>query len=177
MRTKPSRHLLTCASALLLMLLPACRRTPLTGAPELRLGREECHECGMQVDEDRSSCSLLVDREGERLYVYFDDIGCMLDYDYAEQGKVAVLERFVHDYGTRAWVPALEAVYLQSDRQALRTPMGSGLASFASRPDAEAAQQKFGGELMDLRSLAVARRERIWAEYGKPEGAQPVQIP
>ena len=36
-------------------LLAGCDRAPLSGPPELRLGRDECVECGMIINDDRCS--------------------------------------------------------------------------------------------------------------------------
>lgn len=157
--------------------LAGCARPPLTGPPNLRVGRDECVECGMLVAEDRFSSASIVEREGERSYVFFDDIGCMLDYEYEHQGGVRVVERYVHDHDTRAWVPGLEAVYVLADRDSLRTPMGSGIAAFADRSAAEALAAQHRGTLHDFRTLAVARREWMWANFGKPADARPVPPP
>jgi nitrous oxide reductase accessory protein NosL len=157
--------------------LGGCTRPPLTGPPNLRVGRDECIECGMLVAEDRFSSASIVERQGERSYVFFDDIGCMLDYEYEQQGQVRVVERYVHDHDTRAWVPGLEAVYVFADRDSLRTPMGSGIAACADRAAAEALAARHKGTLHDFRSLAVVRREWMWANFGKPADARPVPPP
>lgn len=168
------RPLSSLAALVLIAIAQGCSRMPLTGPPELRAGRDECVECGMLVAEDRFSSSSLIEREGERLYVFFDDIGCMLDYEYNQGERVRVLERYVHDHGSRAWVPGLEAAYVFADRDSLRTPMGSGIAAFARREPALALAGEHAGAVHDFRTLAVARREWMWARYGKPADARPV---
>jgi len=155
--------------------LAGCARQPLTGPPELRVGRDECAECGMLVAEDRYSSASLVEREGERLYVFFDDIGCMVDFEYEQGEGTRVLERYVHDHESRAWVPGLEAAYVFADRESLRTPMGSGIAALARRDAAEALAAAHAGAVHDFKSLSVARREWMWARYGKPPDARPVE--
>jgi copper chaperone NosL len=158
-------------------LAAGCDRAPLTGPPELRVGRVECVECGMLVAEDRFCGASLVEHEGRREYVFFDDIGCMLDYEHDKQGRVRVLERYVRDYHTRAWVPGLDAAYVLADRESLRTPMGSGIAAFADRAAALALAAEHSGVVHDLASLAVARREWMWSRFGRPADAPPVTPP
>ena len=152
-------------------LVPACSRTDLTGPPELRVGRDECGECGMIVSEDRCSSALLVEIGGRREHVVFDDIGCMLDYERDKAGGYTPVDAFVHDHGTGAWARAADAHFLYADRERLPTPMGTGIVAFAGADGALAKQREFGGEVMDYGRLAVARRDWMWARYGKPAGA------
>lgn len=140
----------------------ACEREPLSGPPTLRLGRDECLECGMSIMEDRCSTAMLVECAGQRSHRLFDDIGCMLDVEDAGIDGCVVLERYVHDHGTRDWVAAEEALFLVTDSDALTTPMGSGLVAFARREDAERAQAEHGGAITDLAGAAIARR--TWLE-------------
>lgn len=152
--------------AVLAMATLGCSRPPMSGPPETRLGRDECGECGMLVSEDRFSGATLLEREGERMYIHFDDIGCMLDYEHDKGPSIKVLDRFVRDHGSRAWVSASEAVFVFADRDRLRTPMGSGIAAAATRERAEGMRAVFGGELMDWDRLKMARREWMEARYG-----------
>ncbi len=148
--------------------LAGCTRPPLTGPPELRLGREECAECGMLVSEDRCSSAALIDRDRERLYIFFDDIGCMLDYERTSADDAEILERYIHDYATREWLDADNAAYLFAGPQAIQTPMGSGIAGFAT---ADAARAQAPGQVMDLDALRAARRAWMEERYGKPAAA------
>lgn len=164
-------------AACLAAAMGGCDRAPLTGPPDLRLGRDACAECGMLIAEDRFCSASVVEQAGRREHVLFDDIGCMLDFEYERQDGLRTVERYVRDYDSRAWVPALEAVYVLADRDLLRTPMGSGIAAFAARPTAEALASAHKGILHDYRTLAIARREWMWARYGKPADARPVPPP
>lgn len=161
MRT--ARRVLIGAVTACLAGLPACGGDPSGGPPPLRLGRDECGECGMLISEDRCSSGSLEAADGRRAYVLFDDIGCMLDRERTEDGGRSVLERYVHDYGTRTWVRAEAATYLMAEPGAVRTPMGSGIVAFARREDAESAQRTHGGRLLDYAGLTEARR--AWAEH------------
>jgi copper chaperone NosL len=135
-----------------------CSRPPLSGPPELRLGREECAECGMLVVENRFSAAALVERSGEKVYEYFDDIGCMLDRDDDRDGSSTVDARYVHDHATGAWLLAEHALYVRVDHRRLQTPMGSGLAAFGDRAEAEKLRASFGGDHLDWDSVCTARR-------------------
>jgi len=154
-------------------LLAGCSRSELSGPPELRLGRDECGECGMIVSEDRCSSALLVENEGVREHVVFDDIGCMLDYERDRAGRLTRVDGFVHDHGTREWVRAAEARFLMADREKLPTPMGSGIVAFAGAEAAAAKQREVGGEVMDYARLAEARREWARARSAAPGAEEP----
>jgi copper chaperone NosL len=154
--------------AALLAILPSCERQALTGPPDLRLGRDECAACGMLINEDRCSSALLLRREGVAEHACFDDIGCMLDYEFDTKG-LEVLDRFLHDHPTRRWVNANAAIILYSDPDKVATPMGSGIIAFADRAAAEDAKTKFGGDLLDFAALVPARRAWMQQRYGKPD--------
>lgn len=141
----------------ILAALSSCGRPPPDGPPDLRLGRDECRECGMIINEDRSAAGVQLDQDGRILPALFDDIGCMLDLEDKESGARAV-GRYVHDFGHRTWLPAQDAIFLLSSETALPTPMGSGIAAFSGRSDAEAAQRSRGGVLLDYEQLRIARR-------------------
>lgn len=153
------------------VMLAGCGREPLSGPPELRLGRDECAECGMIINEDRCSSALLIEREGMREHIAFDDIGCMLDYEFENKGDLMIVQGFVHDHSTQAWVETNAASYLFADRERIPTPMGSGIVAFANQEGAEAAQAEFGGKLLGYAQLASARRAWVEALYGKPRSA------
>lgn len=156
------------AAALAAAALAACSRQPLSGPPELRLGRDECGECGMLISEDRCSSAVLIVRDGAREHVLFDDIGCMLVYEDSGEHPVPV-ESFVHDYASGSWVAAPQASYLVADRGALSTPMASGIVAFASEEGAYALQKRVGGQVVSLSGLRDARDQ--------PRSAPPVPTP
>lgn len=114
-----------------LTLLSACTQDPLTGPPEIRPGRDQCAACGMLISEDRCASAWIVRVRGRAEYALFDDIGCMLDHHPAE---TEVVQRFVRDHSTRAWLVASAAAYLHEPN--IRTPMGSGIVAFSSAQEA-----------------------------------------
>lgn len=157
--------------------LAGCGRGELTGPPQMRLGREECAACGMLINEDRCSCALLFERDRERLYAFFDDLGCMMNYEYEHAEDVRVLERYVRDYQSRAWRNADHAIFARADRDALHTPMGSGTVAFSTIESARQQGISWAAGPMDYRAAFRDRREWMWTNYGKPEGARPANLP
>lgn len=154
---------------LLLGALAGCGEAEVTGPPSLRMGRDECGECGMLINEDRSACGVLIDNRGRREYMLFDDIGCMLDIERERGADLVVLERYVRDHGDKSWIAADAAFFLFTDPARLPTPMGSGIAAYASRIDAEQAQRTHEGRLLTFTELAVARKTWMKDRYGTPD--------
>ena len=146
-----------------------CAREPLTGPPDQRVGRDSCFECGMLIAEDRCAAAALVERNGRREHAHFDDIGCMLDALEPDAGLGTALELYVHDYDTRAWVRAEEAVYVVAESSALRTPMGSGIVAFKDREGAARAAAGAGGETTDF--SGVSERRSAWRAARREPGA------
>lgn len=162
-----SRALLR-GQAIGMLLLSACSVEPLSGPPEVKLGRSECAACGMIISEERCSSALLVDLEGRREHRLYDDIGCMLD-DEGDVGlEGVVLQRFVHDHDTRAWVEANLATFVLVERDAIPTPMGSGIVAYATREAAERSVAANAGQTHDYPSAAVARRDWMHRRITRP---------
>lgn len=134
-----------------LLLLVSCGGERENRPPEIRLGRDECAECGMIISEDRYSCALVLD-SGEA--ALFDDAGCMLDYEKDKKPRVAA--RYVRDETSRGWLSADVAVFAFTDGKAA-TPMGSGIAASSSQARAEAITKEFGGQTATLKDLAELR--------------------
>lgn len=145
------------ATAVALVTIAGCTKIALTGPPELRLGRDECRECGMIISEDRCSAAIIEERDGRREHVLFDDIGCMLDYERERLAGAVVRDRWVHDYGSRSWVSTATAVFLSAPPQKLVTPMSSGMVAFAAQSEGQRVREKYGGELVDYSALTAAR--------------------
>lgn len=162
------KHLLSMLLLLGLPAITACDRDERNGPPTLRLGRDECAECGMAIHEERSAAAMLIDRNGRRDYLLFDDIGCLLDIDRSRGPELKVLERFVHDYAGNEWTLAETALFLGTDGSTLHTPMASGLAAYVNREGAEAGQWQYGGQVIEFSSLAAWREARIKERRAAP---------
>lgn len=150
-------------------LMASCSQPALSGPPELKLGRHECAACGMLINEDRCSAAAIVTSNGAEDYAMFDDIGCLLDYEFDKRASVSFRERFVHDHSSRGWCSTPQATFLFSDPDRLPTPMGSGIIALSTKEAAVAAKERFGGEIMSYEQLVPARRKWMEARYGKPD--------
>lgn len=153
------------------LLVSACDRAPLTGPPELHLGRDECAECGMLINEDRCSAALVVEAppsSGRRRHLLYDDIGCLLDAELSRDAEFTIIERYVRDHAERTWHRAESAAYVIAPPDRLPTPMGSGMVAFKQRAAAEAAAAA-AGESADYAGLLNARRR--WWDSRKAESA------
>jgi len=159
-----SRYLLASTSGMLLAcMLAACDGSPIEGPPQLRLGRDICAECGMSVVEDRCSAAMLVERPDGRAHLLFDDIGCLLDYERLHEQE-RIVDRFVHDHGDGAWIPASSATYLMAE--SIRTPMDSWLVAFTTADRARSEQERAGGSVLAWRELDTVRRQ--WLRDRRP---------
>lgn len=160
------RHLIASSMLSATIACIGCDSKPLSGPPELRLGRDQCRECGMIISEDRCSSALIVERDGHREYVKYDDIGCMLDFEREALDGAKVIERHAHDHDSRSWTNADQATFLVTDSDKVPTPMSSGLIAFAERRSAEAALAQYGGRIADYATLATLREEWIARRRG-----------
>ena len=119
----------------------------------LNVGVDACPFCNMPVVDGRFAAEAVT--EGGRTLVY-DAIECLLDHE-AGHGPPPpqVRERWLADRvassrTTVAWLDAQQAVLLHHPR--LRTPMGGGLAAFATEEEALAFASD--NRLSDARLLA-----------------------
>jgi copper chaperone NosL len=146
------------AASLALSLSAGCQRKELTGPPSLRLGRDQCAECGMIISEPHAAGALLIERRGVREYLLFDDAGCMIDRLSALPDGAAIITTFVHDHEADEWTDAADASFVLAGRDALKTPMGSGIAAFADRAAAERCAAATQGEVLAYAPLIESRR-------------------
>lgn len=75
----------------------------------------------------------------------FDDLGEMFAY-YQKNPDQQVQAWFVHDHGSSDWTRAEQAFFVKSGD--LHTPMGSGMAAFATREAAQAEADRLGVKVM-----------------------------
>ncbi len=115
--------------------------------PEIRYGRDTCAQCGMIISDPRFAAAAAT---GDGTMSIFDDIGDLLAYRKKNRPEWAVI--WVHDYNTQEWLRAEDAWYLLSP--AIHSPMGWGIAAFASEEAARARQGELGGELLRWEELS-----------------------
>lgn len=143
------RNILTITYSLLLIaffLMGCSSSTNLDEPPEILYGQDVCEECGMIINEERFAASYVTESEEIRR---FDDVGGMLLYDQKHQEDVRVY--WVHDFDTEEWIDAKDAVFVLDE--GLITPMGWGLAPFATQEQAETYMAENGGVIADFVTL------------------------
>lgn len=145
-----------------------CGAPPPDGPPTIREGKDECAACGMILNESRFAGALLIDPQGERPYLLFDDLGCMLNYEFEKGPALTPRAAWVRDYAGTGWISADAAAYLYADPAKVSTPMGSGILAFVQRSAAEAKQREIAGEILDRAGVRAARRRWMESRYGKP---------
>lgn len=156
------RILATASMCWVVLALAGCAGTDESVPPAIRLGQDECAECGMPINEDRFSAAVEFLIEGRRKWLFFDDIGDMLDHERDKPHPV--IDRFVHDYETRRWHRATGATFVYSD--AIHTPMGSGLAAFTDREIAAKRAVAWSGRAMNFDQVVAFRVDYMKARYG-----------
>jgi len=109
---------------------------------------EMCASCKMAISQKKYAAEF-IDKDGAA--IKFDDIGCMIRFIKEHEVKINVEAYFVVDYTTHSWLDARSATYVRSS--ALPSPMGSGLAAFKDRPEAEAFAVKYHGRLLGFDDL------------------------
>lgn len=171
-RIRPNRTARAMAGAALACMaslaagLEGCRAASDDGPPTLRLGRDQCSECGMIINEDRCSCASRISTPKGTDVALFDDIGCLLEHE-RQNPETQVLHRFVHDHATKEWVNADQAAFLWAE--AIRTPMGSGIVAFSTRDGATVAAKEHPGEIYDFSGLVAARTKWMQDQFGSPQ--------
>lgn len=122
-----------------------------SGPPEIALGRTECDECHMIIDDLRFAGAYRLEDGTEKR---FDDIGDMVSHGL-QRDELDRAEVWVWDHGSTEPVKAPEATYVVSPE--LVTPMAWGVAAYADRSEAEALAEELGGEVVSWSGL----RERV----------------
>lgn len=93
----------------------------------------KCALCNMVVYQKKSKMGVFssqaIKKNGK--VVYYDDIGCLL---YDEVKHKTKNKKYVRDYKTLKWIKAEKATYVKTN---LRSPMGWGYISFASKSQAK----------------------------------------
>jgi copper chaperone NosL len=137
-----------------LAVLAACTGGPTTPEPaKIRFGETTCTECGMIISQPKYASSFAyAESEGRFKSLPFDDIGDMLAYMRKHSDLIPV-GAWVHDYISEEWIDAEGAYFVHSD--AIRSPMGHGIAAFADRATAEQFAGEIGGQVLDWDHLRI----------------------
>jgi len=142
-------------TAAALLCASACVEPAPDGPPEIRLGVDACDGCGMSIGETRYAAAVLAGEGSGGRILKFDDIGCLARWE-AGSKDADVRRRWVHDRSSERWIDASSATFVRVPE--LSTPMGSGIAAFQNRSDAEALSVERGGTLLSW-STVLAREQ------------------
>lgn len=133
------------------LLMPGCDRPDPAAPPEITYGVSICADCDMIINDERFASAVIIqDARGGPVPLLFDDIGDQIRYERARP-ELTILARWVHDYNTRQWLRAESAHYIRSPD--LHTPMASGIAAFATEPDAEALAGTLKTDVLDFATV------------------------
>jgi len=149
------KQTLTALLACLALLGSACGRADASGPipqPKFVFGEDLCDECSMIISEQRFAGAIGLRQRGRVKHLLFDDIGEMFLYEVPSHDEARY---FVHDLATSRCIDAESAFYLSSKK--LRTPMGTGVAAFATEAERDAALEQFPGDRVTLSELRRSR--------------------
>lgn len=118
--------------------------------PTVLVDRTACNRCGMLISEPAYAAAI---RHADGHDELFDDIGCLVAS--LQQRNLAGAAFWFHDADDRTWITDATPVFVKS--QALRTPMGGGIAAYRSRERAEQTASKLGGETVSELQRFVGR--------------------
>lgn len=126
--------------------LVSCGGPSPDGPPVVVVGDDVCASCNMIISDERFACASVAETDRGSVPRLFDDLNCQIAYERAHPDE-RFGHRWVHDYAGGGWITAEDATYVRSG--ALRTPMASGTAAFASPDDARALLDSLGeGEII-----------------------------
>ncbi len=121
--------------ALLVAPLTACDDGLEDGPPSVRLAHDVCDECNMIISDARWATATIVQGPRGPEPKLFDDFNCQVRYE-TEHSDLQIHARWSNDHASPEWFETKNATFVLSE--GLRTPMGSSIAAFANKPDADA---------------------------------------
>ncbi len=125
-----------------------------SGLPKIKYGKEACVQCTMIISDSRFAAAW---REQGGIERHFDDVGCLLTYSRKHTPGSATLY-WVRDFEHDAWLDAMPAAYAVA--AGIKSPMGYGVAAFASTDAAAGAVQRYTGEPATWAYLVDNLKER-----------------
>jgi nitrous oxide reductase accessory protein NosL len=141
--------------------------------------RNSCKVCGMYIDQYRDTSTELTVKNGERLETC--GVADMIRIINDRGGPDAFSSIMVHDWKSRALIPAATAAYVIGSR--LIPDMTPNIIAFEHREDAEAFSVKEGGEmlnftqaLLSISPMMMTMPTRIKTAVLSPRGALGVGV-
>ena len=108
-------------------------------------GKDMCHACKMTLVDPKFGAEILT-KKG-KIYK-FDDVNCLVNFytsDYEERSNIQQV--LVIDFATQEkLIDATTARFVRAE--AIRTPMGSGVAAFSTSEGLNAYNNEWKGELL-----------------------------
>lgn len=137
-----------------LVILAACGGGPATPEPaKIRFGETICAECGMIISQPKYASSFAyAESEGRFKSLAFDDIGDMIGFMRSHADLIPA-GTWVHDYESEEWIDADGAYFVDSDT--IKSPMGHGIAAFATEAAANAFAAEVDGAVLDWNHLRI----------------------
>jgi copper chaperone NosL len=126
----------------LFLTLVGCKQN-LGETPKVRWGEEVCAHCNMLINDERFAAAIVLKSGEVRKY---DDLGCLLKEYSSEAHRV-----WVYRYNGEGWLDATQAWFVQSP--SIQSPMGSGIAAFENKSDAEKLASETKGKVLSFDQL------------------------
>lgn len=151
------------AASVVVLSFAACGSSALSPAG-LDTRNDTCHSCRMTVSDARFAAQVVAPGEEPR---FFDDIGCLASYVGQHRTELDRAAAYVADHRTKAWVPAVRAVFVRVPR--VETPMGSHVLAHTDASSREADPEAAGGA-----PLAAAE---LFGPKGPPSAGLDREVP
>lgn len=135
-----------------------------SGPQPIRIGEDRCAFCVMGIAEAVFAAEL-VTKKG-RVYT-FDSVECLAAFINTREGFEVGSLWVTDNQAPPALIDATTASFIRSDE--IRSPMGLGLAAFASEAARDSVLGEHGGEALDWEAVRARVRE-AWPS-GSPHGA------
>lgn len=129
--------------------LHGCGSSDPDGPPTIHLGDSVCDQCGMIISDARFATATMIEGDRGPEPKRFDDFSCQIGYE-TRFPELTIHTRWSHDHGTQEWIATEHAWFVSSP--ALRTPMASNLAAFATQADAQKAATDLDGLILDFKA-------------------------
>jgi nitrous oxide reductase accessory protein NosL len=162
------------ASLIILMLC-----IPAAVFAEKDAGRHSCKVCGMYIDQYEHTSAVLTLKNGKKLETC--GVSDMIRIINDQGGPDAFSSIEVHDWKSRALIPAAGAVYVIGSR--LIPDMTPNIIAFEHKEDAEAFRAREGGEilnftqaLLSISPMMMTMPTRIKTAVLSPKGALGVGV-
>ncbi|HEX8060184.1 MAG TPA: nitrous oxide reductase accessory protein NosL [Cyclobacteriaceae bacterium] len=119
----------------------------------LAYGKDACYACKMTLVDNRFGAEIITNKG--KIYK-FDDVNCMVGfYKSGDVASIDVHSILVVNYSqSDNMVDATRALYVQSND--VRSPMGSEVAAFAQRKQAEDQNETWKGKVLNWNEVLLA---------------------